>query len=106
MKIKTIDINYLEWFDKINGNSYCAGTVTINYGMKSAKVFVSPMQYGYGDHYVQLAHELLIKNNVVKELDTNGIKYPFWRYCRENKIILRKSIHLNCLKRELLKVSG
>ena len=32
--IKTIDVNCKEWFDKLNGNSYFAGTISINYGLK------------------------------------------------------------------------
>lgn len=38
-KIKTIDVTALEWFDKANGNSYFAGTVTINFGMKSQREY-------------------------------------------------------------------
>ena len=105
MKIKTIDINCLEWFDKINGNSYLAGTITVNFGMKTSKQFNLKFQYGYGDHYINAAHELLVNKKVVPELKhNNGIRYPLWRYCRENNVILRKSIHRNCLKRELLRI--
>jgi hypothetical protein len=38
MKIKTIDITALEWFDKVNGNSYFSATVTLNFGMKDQKI--------------------------------------------------------------------
>jgi len=38
MKIKTIDVNVKEWFDKVNGNSYFAGTVSLNFGMKTQKI--------------------------------------------------------------------
>ena len=51
MKIKTIDVNCKEWFDKINGNSYFAGTVTLNYQMENETKFILPFQYGNGEHY-------------------------------------------------------
>lgn len=97
MKIKTIDITALDWFDKVNGNSYFAGTVTINFGSKDEKTFNMPFQYGYDEHYVQTAKNVLFKHNIIKE--TN---YNLSSYCRENDIILRTTLHLNCKKRELV----
>ena len=95
-KIKTIDVNCLEWFDKINGNSYFAGRVTINYGLKTELTFKIPFQYGYGDHYEYIARDILIKNGY--KLDKNT---RLSRYCRENDIIYRGRKIENCLKREL-----
>ena len=37
LKIKTIDIQAKEWFDKVNGNSYFSANVTINYGHENQK---------------------------------------------------------------------
>ena len=48
MKTKTIDIEAKEWFDKINGNSYFCGTITLNYLMDNQETFLMPFQYGYG----------------------------------------------------------
>ena len=96
MKIKTIDVNAREWFDKVNGNSYFSGNVTLNFGMKSQKSFDMPFQYGYGSHYIDMASNLLSKEGMVKP---NG--ESFWRYCKDNKIILRTSKQENCKKREL-----
>jgi hypothetical protein len=84
MTIKTIDVNALEWFDKVNGNSYFAGFVTINYKMKDEKNFVMPFEYGYGDFYQQRALDILIKNGFVK-----GDYHSLSRFCRDNDIILR-----------------
>ena len=53
--VKTVDINAFQWFDKVNGNSYFAGTVCINYGMPTEKNIKMPFQYGYGDHYKDIA---------------------------------------------------
>lgn len=99
MKVKTIDINALEWFDKVNGNSYFAGCVTVNYGMKSEFSVNMPLQYGYGESYVQEATNVLITLGILKL----GKNAPLWSYCKDNNIILRQSIRRGCLKRELKK---
>ena len=105
MKIKTIDVNALEWFDKINGNSYFAGTVTVNYGTKTEKSFNMPYQYGYGDMYKQIAMETLVNESVIKvEKYPYGGYPPLWQYCSDNGIILRTVKHENCKKRELLNI--
>jgi len=95
MKIKTIDINAKEWFDKINGNSYFSGEIVLNFGMKTEKTLFMPFQYGYGDHYQEMAFELL---QTFLNIEYKGV---LWRYCKENKIILRANKQENCLKRDL-----
>ncbi len=97
-KIKTIDINFNEWFDKVNGNSYCAGFVIVNFGMKSRRDYKCPFEGGYGDHYITIAANKLIEEKELKEKES----VPLWRYCRENNIVLRTVKHENCLKRELV----
>ena len=98
MKIKTLDINVKEWFDKINGNSYFAGEIVIDYGMKTEKTILLPFQYGYGEHYRDVAIDTLDK---LKIIDNNSY-LPLWRYCNYNDIILRTNKDTNCKKRELL----
>ena len=95
MKIKTIDINAKEWFDKVNGNSYFSGEIVLNFGMKTEKTLFMPFQYGYGDHYQEMAFELL---QTFLNIEYKGV---LWRYCNENKIILRANKQENCLKRDL-----
>ena len=97
MKIKTIDVNAKEWFDKVNGNSYFSGNITINYGMKTEQEFKMPFQYGYGEQYTQEAKALLHKHNLINARDNQAL----WSYCSENNIILRTNKKENCLKREL-----
>jgi len=101
--MKTIDIIALEWFDKVNGNSYFAGTVTIDYGTPEAKEFNMPFQYGYGDHYKDMAKKELEESGHIKDLEhyTNGGSEALWRYCQRNGIILRTTKHENCKKVEL-----
>ena len=98
MKIKTIDVQAKEWFDKVNGNPYFSEVITINYGMANEKTIDVPMQFGYGDHYRDIAFRILEKQGYVKP---ENDRIPHWQYYRDNKIIVRHSKHDNCLKREL-----
>lgn len=99
MKIKTIDVQAKEWFDKVNGNSYFGGIVTVNYGMKDAKQFNMPFQYGYGEQYISEANDLLREKGLIKTDNRTAL----WRYCEDNKIILRTSKHKNQLKRDVIR---
>lgn len=102
MKIKTIDINAKEWFDKANGNSYFSARITLNFGMKTQKDIAMPFQYGYGDHYIDMANDALDKAGYIKVLrHDNGVRVPLWQFCRDNNIILRTSKKENCLNREV-----
>lgn len=104
MKIKTIDIVALEWFDRVNGNSYFAGTVTVNKAMKTEKSVGMEFQYGYGDHYKDMAFKALEDAKIIKDREkyptTGGSEAPF-RYCDRKKIILRSTKHENCKRKEL-----
>ena len=100
MEVKTIDINVKEWFDRVNGNSYFAGTVTVNYAMKSEKSFKMPFQYGYGEHYIQQAGKLLVDQIGLNKDSCTALS----SYCRVYNIILRTSKQENCLKRELMNI--
>jgi lipoprotein NlpI len=100
LKIKTIDIQSKEWFDKVNGNSYFSANVTINYGLENQQNIFLPFQYGYGTHYEYVAVHELSKLKLIKKDDNNPF-FSLWKYCQDNKIILRKSKRENCLKREL-----
>jgi len=97
-KIKTIDVNCKEWFDRLNGNSYFAGSVTINFGMKTHKVYNMPFQYGYGSQYEHEAGYTLNRAKVIKLDEYTAL----WRYCNDNKIILRCNIQTGCKKKELM----
>ena len=100
VKIRTLDINCLEWFDRINGNSYFAATIIVNYQMQTERKFILPFQYGYGDHYKHMAF---------KRLQTEGYIFKDaispWRYYEEKNIIVRYSKKENCLQRELKQLS-
>tara|TARA_Y100001937_G_scaffold118266_1_gene172442 strand:+ start:230 stop:568 length:339 start_codon:yes stop_codon:yes gene_type:complete len=100
MKIKTIDVNAKEWFDKIYGNSYFAGTITLNYGMKDEETFLMPFKYGYGSSYEQEAKAILTQFNKI----SGTWSKPLRMYCRENNIIYRSSIIENCKKKQLKEI--
>ena len=100
MSTKTIDINAKEWFDKVNGNSYFAGTITLNYGTESEETFIMPFQYGYGSQYLSETKNLLTEFNKIST--PYGVN--LYNYCNDNNIILRHSLKKNCLKRELKQI--
>lgn len=98
-KIKTLDINALEWFDKVNGNSYFAANIVINYGTPAPRVYSIPFQYGYGDSYIHAAFKHLREIGEVKDAEeytyikdgekrSNGFE-ALHTYCTRKGIILR-----------------
>jgi hypothetical protein len=93
-QVNTIDINAKEWFDKVNGNSYFAGSVTLNFGQPDAITLNMPFQYGYGDSYQYAAMSML------KEKGYTDARYM--QDLREQNIILRYNIQRGCKKRELM----
>lgn len=97
MKIKTIDITAKEWYDKLNGNSYFSALIVINYGMKTAKSISLPFQYGYGNHYEDMAFKALQEQKIIPKGESS-----YSRYYEENRIVYRNAKHENCLKREVI----
>jgi hypothetical protein len=95
-EIKTIDIQVLEWFDKMYGNSYFAANVTINYCLDNEDTFVIPFTYGYGDHAVSVS---------LKEIQKRYEGTPSYIYeIRELGVIVRTN-RRDALKRELVNLS-
>jgi len=93
-QVKTIDINAKQWFDKINGNSYFAGLITINFGQTDEESIKIPFQYGYGDSYRYEALKTLQCLGYITVNNTADL--------RDQGIILRSNIEKNCKKRELM----
>lgn len=93
--VRTIDINALEWFDRVNGTSYFAATVIVNYGMKNEFSFNIPFQYGYGDFYIQRSLEKLEEYKICSK-----------SHMRENRHKLRASIEKNCKQSQLKSLKG
>lgn len=101
MRTKTIDIQAKEWFDKVNGNSYFAGTITINYGTDEEETFLMPFQYGYENGYEHEAKAILCQYNKIP-----ADYSPLRLICEDNKIQLNKRIETGCLKRELKQIEN
>jgi len=75
--VKSIVINAKEWYDKLNGNSYFAGTIKVD-----DKEFLIPFQHGYGSQYEQEAKMLLTAFNVISCEYGQTLR----RYCQEHEI--------------------
>lgn len=92
--VKTVFIEVFEWFDRVNGNSYCSCIVTINDGMKNGFKFSIPFTYGYGNYGEQITFETLIKSGILTK-----------EYTRKNWIndyyVVKTIKHEKCLKREV-----
>lgn len=100
--IKTIDITAKEWFDKSAGNSYFSAVVVINWQLPGETTFKLPFQYGYGDHYKDMVMRELLKRGIIPAHDQDAQRIALWRYCSDNKIVLRYDKHERCLKREVV----
>lgn len=97
MKTKSIDIQSKEWFDKVNGNSYFAGTITLNNGTETEETFLMPFQYGYGSQYEQEAKAILTQFNKISTEPFESLSM----YCQRVGIELNRNIQRGCLKRDL-----
>lgn len=95
--LKTVDVHALEWFDRVNGNSYFAATVTLNYGLPDAETLHLPFQYGYGSHYEWQAFSAIRERFGLPE-DRGA---ALWSFCKDRGVILRTSKRENCRKRDL-----
>ncbi len=93
-KVNTIDINALEWFDRVNGNSYFAGSITLNFGQTNQEEIKMPFQYGYGDSYIYAAIKALNEGGHITATHTAEL--------RDHGIILRSLIQRGCKKRDLM----
>lgn len=100
--MKHIEIRAKEWFDKANGNSYFSARIYID----NEQVAILPFQYGYGDHYIDMANAELDKLGLIDNpRHSNGSRTPLWMYCNDNDIQLTAHMQDKCLKRELDKAA-
>ena len=57
-KFKLIIIDARKWFDRTYGNTYHSVTVTVKHARKEDLVLRCDFAYGYGEQYLQTAHDL------------------------------------------------
>jgi len=97
-KVDTILIVGKRWFDRINGNTYHSARVYVDDELIAA----APFQYGYGDQYVQSAHEVLTEHGVVPmKRYPNGSTEILWQVCKRLDIRLTYRV-TDGLKREVV----
>jgi hypothetical protein len=66
-----------KWFDKTYGNTYH----TVNVYNGNVHLYHSPVQYGYGEQWLQTAFKILKSHNRFRQCKT------YWEFClyiREN----------------------
>lgn len=101
--VQTIDIVAYEWFDKVNGNSYFAANIVLNYGLKTEKEVKVPFQYGYGDKFRHACFKELESQKLIHDVRQyeNGGNEGLYNFCQRNKITLRTTKKENCKKSDL-----
>lgn len=92
-QIKTIDISTLTWFDRVNGNTYFAQEITLNFAMPNQRTIINPYQYGYSS-FIHFA-----KQAICNELGINMTDLD------KSDIIIRHN-EKKALKRELKALSN
>jgi hypothetical protein len=94
--MKTLDIQAKTWFDKINGNSYFAGIVTIDYQLPTETTYHMPFQYGYRSQYEQEALNILKREGVI---DSETTLYDL---AEKQGVAIRSNNLKGCLKRDVV----
>jgi len=94
-ELKTIDVQAKEWFDAQNGNSYFSALVTLNFGASDEERLSLPFQYGYGDHYQDIAADAIRERFPRAKFPRSE---PLWRWCETRGIALRADKHTGCRK--------
>ena len=84
-----IHIEGRRWFEKLNGSTYHSVQVWVD----GKSVIVIPFSYGYGDGYIQTAHEALDDLGIVPRTKySNEIPKLLRRICEEQAINLTTSV--------------
>lgn len=65
-KIKSLRIVGKRWFQKLYGNTYHSVLVVVETSKGESLEFFEPFNYGYGEQYLQTAHEILVNNELFK----------------------------------------
>lgn len=86
-KFRLIIIDARRWFDRVYGNTYHSVTVTVKHARKDDVVLRCGYEYGYGEQYLQTAHELL------RQAGYFGPEYSEFSCCVRND---RKKFHVTC----------
>lgn len=91
MKIKTVDVITLKWFDKINANTYFAQKIILNQGMKNQEIIINKIRYGYSSYSFRAMeclkeHGYFQKSECLDDLE-NKIAFRFFeRYALKREL--------------------
>ena len=90
MSEDTLTVQGMEWFDAVNGNSYCS----VRVHWEDKLLAVAPFQYGYGDFYKQAALEALYDASWEFSMEprANGTSDPLWQVEIDNGFLLDNHI--------------
>ena len=99
---KSISINSKEWFDKVNGNSYFAGTVTLDHGTETEETFLIPFQNGYGSQHEQEAKAILTEFNKI----SSNWNQNLYSYCKEENVKFSSTIETDCKRKDLKEIEN
>ena len=94
-KIVSINVEGLLWFDSVNGNTYHAANIFVDYNNGEQIEVNSAMVYGYGEGYIQTAVILLEGLKIIPSATA-----CLWRFCRDNGIFYH-TYKKNVLKRDI-----
>jgi len=85
--LASIRVEGRRWFQRSAGNTYCAADVFITFTDGTEAVIYVPVQYGYGDFYLQAATDALERAGYMpdREHAANGSAEPAWRYFRDDR---------------------
>jgi hypothetical protein len=81
-KVNNITISGRRWFDRINGNTYHSVDVYAN----GQHIGRNPYEYGYGDQYIQTAHEMLQESGICKKTGErlkSGIGKDYYEFMQD-----------------------
>lgn len=99
--IKTINVITKTWFDKVNGNTYFAQRITVNFGRKNETVIINPFQYGYSSYDYFAKKRVMEALNLKTDLNKS---YDLCGYSSNSKIRFNNDVFIKCKKRDLLHI--
>ncbi len=99
--IKSIDVDAVEWFDKVMGQSYHSSKITVEYHGGDKHIVHSAFEYGYGKQYEEAAFKELEDNDILwRDIHANGVQRPLWMRCQDDKIAYDHRIRSVFTKKE------
>ena len=79
-----ISINARRWFDKTYGNTYHSVSVHVD----GEFVAYAPFQYGYGEQYMQTAHQILQNKGFYPRTNKrlkSGVSEDWYNFCQDKR---------------------